>query len=81
MNKYPKEIKLACTAFALLIFITFVPNALLRNWIFLVFVVADFYLVAKYLKKKGTRDFVIDSGLIGMVILMVAAIILNKMGF
>ena len=81
MKYYIREIKFICIALALLIFITFVPNAMLKNWIFILFVFADFYITAALLKKYRHKSSVLDSALIGMSILMVVSIILNQLGF
>ena len=81
MKKFANEIKLICIAILLLIFITYVPNTMVRNWIFILFVFADFYIVAALLKRKTKHHHAVNSVLIGMIILTAVSIVLNRMGF
>ncbi len=76
-----KLIKLVIILFLAWLFVTYVPNALLHKWWFLLFVFADFYVVAHFMKKKSRADVFINTVLWGTVILAIASIVFNRLGF
>jgi hypothetical protein len=76
-----KLVKLIGIIFFAWLFVTYVPNSMLRKWYFILFIFADFYLVAYYLKMRVREDLFLNTMLIGSFILAVVSVILKRMGF
>lgn len=83
MNKLEiqKLSKLVVLIFLAWVVATYIPNALLRNWIFLLFVFADFYFSAQWVRKTFKTDLWLNTAMIGLTALAIVSVIFNRIGF
>jgi uncharacterized membrane protein YfcA len=76
-----KLLKLIAIIFFVWLLVTYIPNDLLKKWWYILFVFADFYVIAALVKKRTRHDRTMNTILIGTIILTVVTIVINRIGF
>jgi uncharacterized membrane protein YfcA len=76
-----KLLKLIIIIFLGWLVVTFIPNELLRKWYFVLFIFADFYFSAYWMKRVNKKDVFINTVILGLLILGIVSIFLRSKGF
>ena len=72
--------KLVLLVFLSWLFVTYIPNHLLREWWFLLLVFALFFYSARWARKQFKGNFFLNTLILGLIFLDIAVIVLNKLG-